>query len=118
MFLAPHGGRPFDPRPPSRGRLERPRAGRAPFMRRYGGRKGEACTLPIEEWKEPSVRGFPVNSTLTVGAVVRRRAVGRTDESHNTSQIKREFDPGSGSTLAACLTHASRTPPSGGVADG
>jgi hypothetical protein len=31
-----------------------------------------------------------------------------------------EFDPGSGSTLAACLMHASRTePPSGGhVADG
>ena len=26
-----------------------------------------------------------------------------------TGNIKREFDPGSGRTLAACLTHASRT---------
>jgi len=26
-----------------------------------------------------------------------------------TSGFKREFDPGSESTLAACLTHASRT---------
>ena len=29
-----------------------------------------------------------------------------------------EFDPGSGLTLAACLTHASRTRPQGRVADG
>ena len=26
-----------------------------------------------------------------------------------SKNIKREFDPGSGRTLAACLTHASRT---------
>ena len=38
-------------------------------------------------------------------------------ESDN-SKLNGEFDPGSGRTLAACLTHASRTEPSGLVANG
>src|SRR3954451_22345024 len=38
-----------------------------------------------------------------------RRSGGEFVRSEQISGFKREFDPGSESTLAACLTHASRT---------
>jgi hypothetical protein len=38
-----------------------------------------------------------------------RRSGGEFVHSEQISGFKREFDPGSESTLAACLTHASRT---------
>ena len=44
-----------------------------------------------------------------------KRKLGRSEKDFNVGAIQyeviffREFDPGSGRTLAACLTHASRT---------
>ena len=49
-------------------------------------------------------------SSLIVGERIRGDPnSGVDDPSEEPSGFKREFDPGSESTLAACLTHASRT---------
>src|SRR2546423_14515153 len=51
-------------------------------------------------------------SACLVGRETSRRALNHGGEFVHSEQIsgfKREFDPGSESTLAACLTHASRT---------
>src|SRR5438874_10415878 len=62
---------------------------------------GSASTLKIEEWngllrEGPSKRRRDPDSILKPSALLGRGFYG-------------EFDPGSGLTLAACLTHASRT---------
>ena len=68
---------------------------------------GGLCALTIEEWRGEGAlneqKGF--TSCLFIGE--------RLDPNSDG-----EFDPGSGRTLAACLKHASRTDPSGSVANG
>ena len=50
-----------------------------------------------------------MNSGSRSAGSISRVAVTRTTRRGDDSGFKREFDPGSESTLAACLTHASRT---------
>ncbi len=47
-----------------------------------------------------------------------KKAPTYSEPKQTLKNLKWEFDPGSGWTLAVCLTHASRTVPSGIVADG
>ena len=42
-------------------------------------------------------------------ACIRRRNSSNIQKRINSKDLNGEFDPGSGRTLAACLTHASRT---------
>src|SRR5687767_3820450 len=58
---------------------------------------GAGCTLTTEEWQRS--RENECASGQTLGTSRSRKAV------HSFG----EFDPGSGSTLAACMRHASRT---------
>ena len=62
---------------------------------------GAGCTLTTEEWQRARKHGCASGQTL--GRSRSRKAV------HSFG----EFDPGSGSTLAACMRHASRTDDSG-----
>src|SRR5437773_4689480 len=62
---------------------------------------GVGCTLTTEEWQRSRKHGCASGQTL--GRSRSRKAV----------RSFGEFDPGSGSTLAACMRHARRTDDSG-----
>ena len=57
--------------------------------------------------RENEMFGLKSERTHNLGLCPQRAEV--VDLPRSTSGFKREFDPGSESTLAACLTHASRT---------
>src|SRR5947209_3983241 len=62
-----------------------------------------AGTLTTEEWKTEQqlfAEAVSVNSATSARYTIWVKAQSATND---------EFDPGSGQTLAACLTHASRT---------
>jgi hypothetical protein len=50
-----------------------------------------------------------VSPSRSFSSIVRAIAPATSVVRQQSSGFKREFDPGSESTLAACLTHASRT---------
>ena len=50
-----------------------------------------------------------VNSDKNFESTKKNNNEGVTKKSARAGTLNREFDPGSGRTLAACLTHASRT---------
>jgi hypothetical protein len=68
---------------------------------KWAGPYDEHYVSSVREIPREIAAGFNVDSERTIYGSAFTRA--------NSSYFDGEFDPGSGRTLAACLTHASRT---------
>ena len=58
---------------------------------------------------EAGLSQLPAEVRIKVYEAMENSSVNDLDGESRINTIYREFDPGSGRTLAACLTHASRT---------